>query len=128
MRRALVVGGTGPTGPFIVNGLRDRGYAVAMLHTGRHERDEIASAPSAPAVAAAASPVLITSRRPCLFESVTRSSFFAADRRPNLHARGVHRSSRFTGAEPSPGYEPGRGHSAAWKAVVSFVSVQRKFE
>ena len=39
--RALVIGGTGPTGPFIVNGLRQRGFAVAMLHSGRHERDEI---------------------------------------------------------------------------------------
>lgn len=41
MRRALVVGGTGPTGHFIVNGLRDRGFSVAILHTGRHELDEI---------------------------------------------------------------------------------------
>jgi nucleoside-diphosphate-sugar epimerase len=40
-KRALVIGGTGPTGPFIVNGLRERGFAVAMLHSGRHERDEI---------------------------------------------------------------------------------------
>ena len=39
--RALVVGGTGPTGHFIVNGLRDRGYSGAILHTGRHELDEI---------------------------------------------------------------------------------------
>jgi len=39
--RALVIGGTGPTGPFIVNGLRRRGFAVAMLHSGRHEREEI---------------------------------------------------------------------------------------
>ncbi|HTO70093.1 MAG TPA: hypothetical protein VMR31_09560 [Myxococcota bacterium] len=39
--KALVIGGTGPTGPFIVNGLRARGFAVAMLHSGRHERDEI---------------------------------------------------------------------------------------
>jgi nucleoside-diphosphate-sugar epimerase len=38
---ALVVGGTGPTGYFIVNGLRERGYAVTMLHSGRHERAEI---------------------------------------------------------------------------------------
>lgn len=38
---ALVVGGTGPTGPFIVNGLRARGYRVAILHTGRHEIAEI---------------------------------------------------------------------------------------
>jgi nucleoside-diphosphate-sugar epimerase len=40
---ALVIGGTGPTGHYIVNGLLDRGYTVAMLHTGRHELDEIPS-------------------------------------------------------------------------------------
>jgi nucleoside-diphosphate-sugar epimerase len=40
-QRALVIGGTGPTGPFIVKGLCARGFAVAMLHSGRHERDEI---------------------------------------------------------------------------------------
>lgn len=40
-RRALVVGGTGPTGPFIVNGLRERGYRVAIFHRGTHEIDEI---------------------------------------------------------------------------------------
>jgi nucleoside-diphosphate-sugar epimerase len=39
--QALVIGGTGPSGHFIVNGLLRRGYAVAMLHTGRHEVDEI---------------------------------------------------------------------------------------
>ena len=39
---ALVIGGTGPTGPHVVGGLLDRGYTVTMLHTGRHERDEIA--------------------------------------------------------------------------------------
>jgi len=39
--RALVIGGTGPTGPFIVNGLRERGYAVTILHTGDHEVPEI---------------------------------------------------------------------------------------
>lgn len=37
----LVIGGTGPTGPFIVNGLLDRGHDVAILHTGNHETDEI---------------------------------------------------------------------------------------
>jgi nucleoside-diphosphate-sugar epimerase len=41
--KALVIGGTGPTGHFIVNGLLHRGYSVAMLHTGRHELDEIPS-------------------------------------------------------------------------------------
>jgi nucleoside-diphosphate-sugar epimerase len=39
--RALVIGGTGPTGHFIVNGLLERGYRVAILHTGRHEVSEI---------------------------------------------------------------------------------------
>ncbi len=38
--RALVVGGTGPTGIPIVRGLVERGYAVTILHRGRHERDE----------------------------------------------------------------------------------------
>jgi len=35
--KALVVGGTGPTGPLIVEGLHKRGYAVTILHTGKHE-------------------------------------------------------------------------------------------
>lgn len=39
--RALVVGGTGPTGPFIVDGLRDRGYTVTIFHRGTHEIREI---------------------------------------------------------------------------------------
>lgn len=39
--RALVIGGTGPTGPAVVRGLRARGYEVAILHTGRHESDEV---------------------------------------------------------------------------------------
>lgn len=38
---ALVIGGTGPTGPGVVNGLVDRGYATTILHTGRHEVDTI---------------------------------------------------------------------------------------
>ncbi|HQR02764.1 MAG: NAD-dependent dehydratase [Proteobacteria bacterium] len=38
---ALVIGGTGPTGPFIVNGLLARGWKVEILHTGNHEVDEI---------------------------------------------------------------------------------------
>ncbi len=37
----LVIGGTGPTGPHIVNGLVDRGHSVTILHTGRHEVDTI---------------------------------------------------------------------------------------
>jgi nucleoside-diphosphate-sugar epimerase len=39
--KALVVGGTGPTGPFVVRGLLARGYEVAILHRGKHEVDEI---------------------------------------------------------------------------------------
>lgn len=39
--KALVVGGTGPTGPYLVNGLIARGYEVAILHRGTHELDEI---------------------------------------------------------------------------------------
>lgn len=35
--KTLVVGGTGPTGPAIVNGLLARGHAVTILHTGSHE-------------------------------------------------------------------------------------------
>lgn len=41
MASALVVGGTGPTGPHIVGGLEARGYTVTILHTGSHERDEL---------------------------------------------------------------------------------------
>jgi nucleoside-diphosphate-sugar epimerase len=41
MKTALVVGGTGPSGPFLVNGLRERGYAVAIFHRGTHEIPEI---------------------------------------------------------------------------------------
>ena len=41
MMRTLVVGGTGPTGPFIVNGLRERGRQVTIFHRGTHELDEI---------------------------------------------------------------------------------------
>lgn len=37
MKTALVIGGTGPTGPHVVNGLIDRGYAVTILHSGAHE-------------------------------------------------------------------------------------------
>ena len=35
--KALVIGGTGPSGPFVVNGLLDRGYDVTILHGGQHE-------------------------------------------------------------------------------------------
>ena len=37
--KALVIGGTGPTGPFIVNGLLARGYQVTIYHRGTHEID-----------------------------------------------------------------------------------------
>lgn len=36
-QRALVIGGTGPTGPFVVEGLVERGYEVTILHGGQHE-------------------------------------------------------------------------------------------
>jgi nucleoside-diphosphate-sugar epimerase len=39
--RALVVGGTGPSGPHIVNGLIARGYDVTLFHRGTHESNEI---------------------------------------------------------------------------------------
>jgi nucleoside-diphosphate-sugar epimerase len=39
--RALVIGGTGPTGHYIVNGLIARGYRVEILHRGTHELAEI---------------------------------------------------------------------------------------
>lgn len=37
--KALIIGGTGPTGPFIVNGLVERGYEPVILHRGSHEVD-----------------------------------------------------------------------------------------
>lgn len=36
----LVIGGTGPTGIHIVNGLVERGHRVTILHRGTHERAE----------------------------------------------------------------------------------------
>jgi len=36
-RRALVIGGTGPTGPHIVDGLLERGFDVTIFHRGTHE-------------------------------------------------------------------------------------------
>ncbi|MFJ3667427.1 NAD-dependent epimerase/dehydratase family protein [Streptomyces sp. NPDC090106] len=36
-RTALLVGGSGPTGPHIAAGLADRGYTVTVLHRGTHE-------------------------------------------------------------------------------------------
>lgn len=35
--QALVIGGTGPTGPLVVAGLHDRGFQVTILHGGQHE-------------------------------------------------------------------------------------------
>ncbi len=32
--QVLVIGGTGPTGPHVVNGLIERGFTVTILHTG----------------------------------------------------------------------------------------------
>jgi nucleoside-diphosphate-sugar epimerase len=37
----LVVGGTGTSGPLIVNGLCEQGHHVTVLHTGRHEVDTL---------------------------------------------------------------------------------------
>jgi nucleoside-diphosphate-sugar epimerase len=42
MQTALVIGGTGPTGPPIVRGLEARGYEVTLLHSGTHEVPEVA--------------------------------------------------------------------------------------
>ncbi len=39
--KALVVGGTGPTGPYLVQGLMARGYEVSIFHRGTHEIPEI---------------------------------------------------------------------------------------
>ena len=35
--KALVIGGTGPSGPHTVNGLIERGFEVTVLHGGQHE-------------------------------------------------------------------------------------------
>jgi nucleoside-diphosphate-sugar epimerase len=40
---ALIIGGTGPTGPFLVQGLADRGYTPVVLHRGSHEVDFVAA-------------------------------------------------------------------------------------
>jgi nucleoside-diphosphate-sugar epimerase len=39
--RALLVGGTGPTGPHVVRGLLDRGHDVTIFHRGTHEVPEL---------------------------------------------------------------------------------------
>lgn len=40
--RVLVIGGTGPTGPLVVDGLRARGAEITILHRGAHELPELA--------------------------------------------------------------------------------------
>ena len=39
--KALVIGGTGPTGPHLVNGLIGHGHDVSILHRGTHDSDLI---------------------------------------------------------------------------------------
>ena len=39
--KALIIGGTGPTGPHIIGGLLDRGYEVVMLNRGSRDSDAI---------------------------------------------------------------------------------------
>lgn len=39
---ALLIGGTGPTGPPIAHGLEARGFRVTILHSGTHEVDDVA--------------------------------------------------------------------------------------
>ncbi len=41
--RALVIGGTGPSGPSVVSGLLERGFDVTILHTGAHEIDTMST-------------------------------------------------------------------------------------
>ncbi|MEM7251501.1 MAG: NAD-dependent epimerase/dehydratase family protein [Pseudomonadota bacterium] len=41
--KALVIGGTGPTGPHIIRGLMQRGYAVTMLNRGSRDSTAIPS-------------------------------------------------------------------------------------
>ena len=39
--KALVIGGTGPTGPYLVNGLIAQGYDISIMHRGTHDSDLI---------------------------------------------------------------------------------------
>jgi nucleoside-diphosphate-sugar epimerase len=39
--KALIIGGTGPTGPHIINGLVERGYDVTMLNRGSRDSEAI---------------------------------------------------------------------------------------
>lgn len=40
--KALLVGGTGPTGPSLAKGLLNRGYDVTVFHRGTHESEDLA--------------------------------------------------------------------------------------
>src|SRR5260370_28960760 len=42
-KSALLIGGTGPTGPAIAAGLEPGGFDVTLLHSGRHEVPEVAT-------------------------------------------------------------------------------------
>jgi nucleoside-diphosphate-sugar epimerase len=44
-RTALVIGGTGPSGPHLVAGLVERGFETTVFHTGRHEAPEAPEVP-----------------------------------------------------------------------------------
>lgn len=39
--KTLVIGGTGPTGPYLVNGLLAQGHDVSIMHRGTHDSDLI---------------------------------------------------------------------------------------
>jgi nucleoside-diphosphate-sugar epimerase len=39
---ALLIGGTGPTGPPVARGLAERGYDLTIMHSGNHEVPEVA--------------------------------------------------------------------------------------
>ena len=43
--KALVIGGTGPTGPHLISGLLERGYETTVLHRGVHEPPELPDVP-----------------------------------------------------------------------------------
>lgn len=43
--KILVIGGTGPSGLYLVQGLVDRGHAVTVLHRGVHEPPDLAIVP-----------------------------------------------------------------------------------
>lgn len=40
-KSVLVVGGTGPTGPYVLQGLLDRGFDVTIYHRGTHEPPDL---------------------------------------------------------------------------------------